>query len=872
MAGLSANASQPIEPTPLEEIIVTGTRVPNRAVAHSPTPVDVLLTAEFSGRAGGDMADLLSELQPSYSVRSTGDAASLVRPASLRGLPSDATLILVNGKRRHRSSVISFIGAGLFDGAQGPDISVIPVSAIKQVEVLRDGASAQYGSDAIAGVMNFLLKNNADGGSLELKTGQTYAGDGDAYQIAGNVGLPLSSRGFVSLSAEYRRVDPAVRAVQTDTATGLITAGNRAVSNPAKEWGSAEVFMDFKSFIHFGLELDNNTAWYGFANYAERQVETVFSFRNPNTRGGVFGRALNLAAAAPDSNGNDIPLLVDSNNDTVPREQIVDNTGVIRSDLAAQPWTQRYDRLVADVTPNGMDGNCPQTDTANNGGLDIRDSAGLSAVQANPNCFVFNELFPGGFTPRFGSELNDASLVTGLRGSWDGGLNWDVSAGTGRHEAEFYLRNTVNASLGPNSPTKFTTGTYIQREHSFNADLSFAIEANINQHIASGFEWREEEFQVRGGDVAAWQPGPFVNQGFSIASNGFSGFSPNVVGSWRRSNSALYGDYEAQLTSDLLLGAALRWENYDSFGSTKNYKLSAHWSLTDSLALRATHSTGFRAPTPGQANISNITTVLVDGVLVNRGTLPPTSAIATHYGGRELEPEQSSNYTLGAVLSFASFSLTIDAYRVDMTDRITQSADITLTAQQAQDMEDAGFSGASELRSFRFFINDFETTTQGIDVKANYTFELVGGHSSLNLAYNYNTTEVTDFNAMTLNELRIRQIEDSLPQHRGYLSWHHQRNAWETVLRANYFGSYWIAHVSNLNFAFEPSAEVTFDIALTYTFGSQRQYSMAIGAENVFDNYPDKNPFRKETGSEYPELGPMGIMGGLYYLRMRYDY
>ena len=862
-----------VEPQADENIIIiTGTRMIGRLAADSPAPVDVISEDEFANQAGGDMADLIRKVIPSYSVNATGDAGSLVRPANLRGLPSDAILIMVNGKRRHRSAVISFIGAGLSDGAQGPDVSVIPYSAIKQLEVLRDGASAQYGSDAIAGVMNFVLKDVAEGGFLEAKLSETYEGDGNAYQLAGNRGFDFTKDGFVNLSFEYHEADPTSRSVQSTDAANLIAGGNTAVSDPAQPWGSQEVFNDFKSFFNMGIDLSGTRNWYAFGNYAERRVETGFSFRNPNMRGGVFGSALNLAGAANDANGNSIPFMVDANNNTISREQIVDINGVIRSDIADQAWTRRYDRLVLDVTSDGLSGDCPITDLNNNGGLDIRDSAGLLAVETNPNCFVFTEYFPGGFTPRFGAKLKDSSIVTGLSGSSGQNVHWDISGGAGRNEAEFYIRNTVNASMGPDSPTEFIPGTYVQTEKNINADIVYSINGDIAQNIAAGFEWHEEQFQVIAGDMASWQPGPYFNQGFSIGSNGFSGFSPDVVGKWRRSNIAFYGDYEVEVNSDLLFGAAVRWEDFDSFGTTTNYKLSGYWSLTDNLALRSTLSTGFRAPTPGQDNISNITTVLSSGELINRGTIPPINGIAQLYGGEALMPEESLNYTLGAIIKYGDLKLTIDTYQVDMTDRITQSADIEISAAEAQQLEDSGFSGASGLRSFRFYINDFDTTTKGIDLIAIYPFELMGGTSLLNLTYNYNTTEITKFNAVTLDEVRIKQIEDSIPNHRGKLTWNHQTGSWRTLMRLNYFGKYWIAHANNPDWALEPSAELTLDAELAYNFGRNNQYAVVAGAENLFNNAPDKNPFASIIGAKYPENAPMGDMGGIYYLRLHYQF
>ncbi|MFT7560405.1 MAG: iron complex outermembrane receptor protein [Flavobacteriales bacterium] len=313
--------------------------------------------------------------------------------------------------------------------------------------------------------------------------------------------------------------------------------------------------------------------------------------------------------------------------------------------------------------------------------------------------------------------------------------------------------------------------------------------------------------------------------------------------------------------------------------------MSALWWLKPYFSLRASHSTGFRAPTPGQVNISNITTLLADGVLVYPGTIAPTTAIAGEYGGEELKPEESKNYTLGAVFYLGDVSLTVDTYQIDMSDRITQSADIALTAQQAQDLEEAGFAGASSLRSFRFHINDFKSSTRGLDVVASFPKELLGGRSTFNLTYNYNTTKVTHFNPMTLDLLRIRQIEDSLPQHRGNISWSHRSGAWRSLLRANYYDTYWMAHVGSIDLAFEPSAEITLDAEVAFSFRNSiglsdsdkrsargGQLTLALGVKNLFNNFPDKNPYSAVTGSKYPEHAPMGIAGGVYYMRLTSEF
>ena len=270
----------------LEEVVVTGTRRAARSVFDSAAPIDVISGEDFQNQGGNDMTDLIRNVVPSYNVNAQpiSDAASVIRPANMRGLAPDHTLVLVNGKRRHRASVITWLGNGVSDGAQGPDISPIPAIALKQVEVLRDGASAQYGSDAIAGVMNFILKDSAEGGTIEVKYGEFSEDSESIYSIAGNIGLPITSDGFFTASFEYGESDDTDRSVQRDDAAGLIAGGNTEVKNPAQIWGSPEVNDDIKTIFNMGVSVGNNSEIYGFGNYAYKEVDGGFYFRNPDTR------------------------------------------------------------------------------------------------------------------------------------------------------------------------------------------------------------------------------------------------------------------------------------------------------------------------------------------------------------------------------------------------------------------------------------------------------------------------------------------------------------------------------------------------------------------------------------------------------------
>ena len=296
-------------------LVVVGSRAKPRSVTESTVPVDVIRTEDFTSQGSSDLANQLRTVVPSFSVsiQPISDAATIVRPANLRNLAPDHTLLLVNGKRRHRAAVITWLGNGIADGSQGPDLSVIPSIAIRQAEVLRDGAAAQYGSDAIAGVMNFQLKDSRSGGSLEFRTGvyrnanpgspstcgagiigdiqhscNGIGGHGQTFAFAGNVGLPLGPEGFLNLSLEYGKANPTSRSIQREDALGIIEAGNTNLRNPAQIWGSPKLDDDLKLFANFGYPFENGLQFYGHTNFASRKVTGGFYFRNPHTRGGVF--------------------------------------------------------------------------------------------------------------------------------------------------------------------------------------------------------------------------------------------------------------------------------------------------------------------------------------------------------------------------------------------------------------------------------------------------------------------------------------------------------------------------------------------------------------------------------------------------------
>ena len=879
-----AHAQDTLEDTIVDEdvVVTIGTRRLQRSAADTPAPVDVITGIEFTRNAANDVQDLLRTSVPSFNINTQpiSDAATIVRPANLRGLSPDQTLVLVNGKRRHRGSIISFLGGGISDGAQGVDISSIPSIALKQVEVLRDGASSQYGSDAIAGVLNFVLKDAPEGGTLEAQYGSTYDGDGDQYRFSGNVGLPLGEQGFVNLSAEYGEQDGTVRSVVRNDVQALIAAGNADAADfltinsytdeVPQYWGQPDVENDFKFFLNSALQLTDTVEAYAYGSYAEREVTGGFFYRNPTNRGGVY------RGPTVDSEGN-----------------------------AVDPET--FEGLTFDsVRVGDLDGGDSCVDGIPLSGTDglIQDAAIFADVAADPNCFAFTETIPGGFVPRFGGDNEDYSVSAGLRGDigFGDGLTYDLSITHGSNQTDFFIRNTVNASLGPNTPRDFIPGGQQQTETVLNADFAYLLPTGFasDLSIAFGAEYREETFDLFAGDPNSFALGPLADQGFSSSSNGFGGFPESSSNS--QDSIGLYTELEADITEQLTLQGALRYEDYDTFGDTVDYKIAGLFKITDSFSVRGSHSTGFHAPTAGQANIRNVTTQNVGGQLIDQGTLPLSSAagqlaadfIAGRDGARPtLQAEDAQIFTAGVAFDLGPTNWTIDAYNIDVDDRIALGANINFldalnsfrpagtdafetVAEGITGLADAGvinrsdFVGLEDLSQFRFFTNSFDTRTRGVDVVGRLPFDFLDGFSEFTVAANYNETEVTDRGAagsiQRISDTRVANLEDQLPNLKGFAQLSHTKDRLRGLVRANYFGEW-----DDVGNGFpDRSAEVLVDVELGYEFIDGIE--AIIGANNVFDNYPDENPSAGSLGQLYPEASPTGFTGGVYYTKLRVNF
>jgi len=857
----------------LEEIIVTGTRLSDRSAADSPVAVDVISGADFRINGSTDIQDMLRTQVPSFNVNTQpiSDAATISRPPNLRGLSPDNVLVLVNGKRRHRGSIIAFLGGGISDSSQGVDLAAIPALGLKRIEVLRDGASSQYGSDAIAGVLNFILRDDAEGFEIVARHASTFEGDGDNYLISANVGLPLGDSGFLNITGEMRDAEGTVRSVVRNDVAFAQANGYSPVSDyqainsytgeVPHYWGSPDVEDDGKLLFNAAIELNDSTELYAFGNYAERSVEGGFFYRNvvggpSGQRGGVYkGPTVDPLTGLASSSG-------------VPSVLVGDLDG---------------GSSCIDGIPLGGAGGVNPNPTF------------LADVTASDNCFSFIETIPAGFVPRFGGDNEDSAFAVGIRGkvAMGTGLNYDLSAQRGSNRTDFSIRNTINASLGPATPRDFTPGGQKQTETVYNANFSYGIDVGFasDLSIAFGAEYREEEFDLYAGDPASYALGPLADQGFSSSSNGFGGFPSNT--SAEQDNTAIYIDLEADVSDSLTLQAAVRREEFSNFDSTTNYKLAGIFHVTDWFRIRAAFSTGFHAPTAGQANITNVTTQSVAGVLVDQGTLPlssPAGQLAADFvesagnGRPQLGPEEADNFSIGVAFDVGNASWTIDYYDIRVEDRIALGANVDFldalnfagggtsygsVSEALTGLDSSGvidrqdFVGLDDLAEFRFFTNGFSTDTRGIDVVGNMDFDFMSGSSAVTVAFNYNDTEVTDRGTINpINSGRVAALEDLLPNIKGNVAWSHTQGKWRTLLRANYYGPW-----ESTGNGYDVDAATLVDAQVAYQLTESLE--VVVGVENLFDEYPDKTPNPGSLGQLYPEDSPFGFNGGTWYLQGR---
>jgi len=842
----------------MSEIIITGTRRVDRTVAESSAPIDVLNGADLSIQSTSNLVDTLSNTVPSFIVgqNSISDASSFVRGPSLRGLASDEMLVMLNGKRMNRSALVQVYQGGeteLNFGSQGPDLSSIPSISIRTLEILRDGASAQYGSDAIAGVLNYQFRTNSSGLELSARSGKYYpkgySSDGADTQVAANLGLPLGSQGFVNLSLEVGKSDQTVRNPTRPSALELavfdpaLAPGLPHYPGPVQQWGSGPS-KGYKAVINSGLKLDNGDQVYFFANYSHIEMDESFNYRLP-----------------------------------------ISFTGASGASYSQNPvFTDFY------LTP------CPAGNATCPAGGFVVDNNIFNFRQTTALPGFTPPSYPSGYTPRFYGTTQEIFGTVGYKGVSSGGWTYDLSGTLAQNFLDMSLRSSLNPSLGPLSPTNFYIGKFQQQEAVLNYDVTYPWKVDAFTSpitVAAGLEWRNETYQQFLGDPASYLPGPYTSQplydcvgavctphnpdamgnpqtlSHNAGSNGFGGISTGVDAGQR--SYAGYVDLEADVTSMFTLGIAGRYEDYASFGSTTLGKIQARLKFNDAIAIRATASTGFHAPSPGQSNVETLSTTFIPGTTtqVQIGTYRVTSAAARHFGATTLNPEKSTNLSAGIVLTpIQDLLITLDGYSIEVKNRIGISQQFTVM-QSDIDAEPAlayvGLNG-----TVQYFTNAFDTKTKGVDLVGSYPFHVGAGRVQATLAYNYNKTEVPRYNPLVINAARIIDIEHYAPNDRINLNLDYTLGNIRVLLHENYYGTY---RDQNDYPGQLFSAKETTDAEFSYRFANH--ITGSIGGRNIFNAMPDVvngvNPLTGGLGDgeRYPRTGgPFGYNGAFWYVRV----
>jgi iron complex outermembrane receptor protein len=836
------------------EVVVTGTRKAGVSPTETLSPVDEINGSLISNQAAFDLTDSLTKVVSSLSTQRfpIADGTAFVRPVSLRNLSPDHTLVLVNGSREHRSALVNLQFAPLGtvnQGSQGVDWSIFPSTAIERVEVLRDGASAQYGSDAIAGVVNVILKSDNSGGSLSGQYGEYSESDGQRYTIAGNIGLPLTTDGFLNLSAEYSEADETSRGNARPDALAVgsfVGIGQVPEEGLGQRWGDPNVEV-FKVLVNAGIPFGNGMEFYGHANYMDNSTLSDFFYRGP-----VIG-----PPNAPQASGVTArtTLMIDSINNV---------TSAATPDGLADPASAA---LVSSITGQGL--NPADYLTA-----DATSPSGWSLL--NP----IHTLFPGGYNPDFGADITDFGLALGLRGDLTDTLTWDVHGRYAENEVDYNLSVSINPSLGRLSPTSFKPGKLTQEESGINLDLVKTF-ANSPLNLAFGAELRNETYKLTQGDPASVVAGPTAAI-FGVGSDGFQGFPAESSGSFESDSYAAYVDVETDLTDRLSAAVAFRYEDYDEYGDTFDWKVSGRFEITDTFAVRATANTGFRAPTPGQVNTLNVTTSANQaGQLIPFGTYPTNHPFAAALGAVSLVPEESESYTAGLVWTPTSnMSVTADYYHIQIDDRIAILNNSIGPTQVAQ-LIAAGIPPAQANllngSSVNFFVNGFDSTVDGIDLAFTGNYQLGGGDLLVDLRHNYNQQEIENVKPNTINASRVYDLENQVPDNRTVLTFDYSApNGFSGLVRLNYYGEWsttaGLFSPGDASDKYDYDAEMLVDLEARYTFAER--YTFTVGGENVFDTFPgdEQDPTAAFLGARYALTSPFGFNGAFYYARLNVSF
>jgi iron complex outermembrane receptor protein len=804
MAAAAPALAQEAANDTVDAVIVTGTRSTVRTVTSSLAPIDVLPSTELTRSGRQSPRDLISTLVPSATTSNSGAGASFaVKTVSLRGLSADQVLVLVNGKRRHNTAIL-FVNGTTQNGQSPPDLDLIPASAIDRIEVLRDGASAQYGSDALAGVINLMLKNRSSGGSISVLGGKTFDGDGETGQFSGNIGLPLGNEGSLNLSVDVRSSD-----------------------------------------------------------YTDRG--------QPYT--GVF---YPLVAGRPD-----------------PREATVNR------------YINHPGQPAIKLHAFGYDARLPVLDNAAElyafGTISSRNSDAWLTPRLPGNVANIISVYPDGYSPLLRLRDRDYQHAVGAKGDDLFGFRWDLSTTFSRDNVGYY-EDSINASMGPASPKFFYLGTMANQEWTSNFDVTREVPTGLFAEplfLAAGAEYRENQLKISAGEPASYQDGRYVapaglpNPGAitQAGAQGVSGFPPFSAGTFKRDNISLYVNGEQKLLPNWEVSAAGRFEHYSDFGSTQTFKASTRYEPIPGYAVRATVSSGFRAPSMQQQNYASASTIGVrlpgDATtsLYPVQLLPPSTAAAQALGATPLEPEKSINYSAGLVLTpISGLSVTVDLYQIKIDNRIMQTGSLGPAVAVSNALRAAGLNPQ---QAVFFYTNAADTRTRGLDFVVDYRRDFgEAGRFRWSFSGNFNDTnflrvrqptpELAAAGLVLIDRVRQGDFTVGNPKDKFIFSTNWQIWRFDSTMRLIRYGeTVSTASVAAGGAPFDETVSPALIVDLDINFKVTDRVTLAAGANNLLNKYPDvvMPANRGNTAyTYYNGYSPFGISGGFYYLRAAYQW
>jgi iron complex outermembrane receptor protein len=793
-------------------VVVTGTRVANRTVLDTAAPVDVISAESLKNAGTTEITQALSVALPSLNFPRPGltDGTDTVRPATLRGLAPDQTLVLVNSKRRHSSALVNVNGT-IGRGSSSVDMNTIPSAIVRNIEVLRDGASAMYGSDAISGVVNIRLRTDRSGGEAAV----TYGARKTEYDVLADA--PPAGANYGPAPASRKR---------TDGQTGTVSMWKGL---PWGETGFLTIAAEYKDQKH-----------------TER---SGYDMRRAYTASGPFD----------------------------PREATFNRFDTWYGEPELKQTT-----LFANAA-NPLGGGVKIYGWASFQDRDAKSAANVRRAVQDQN---ITSIYPDGFIPFIVPNVRDVALTGGVNwaiGDWD----MDASLGYGKNQMRFDLENTLNRSIGPSSPTAFYAGgfAYDQLVLNLSGVRSVPMDSLASPlNVAIGAEARREGYQLYAGEPDSYRTGParLANGGLTApGAQGFPGFRPADATDSNRSAVGAYIDVEANLTKQLLASIALRGEHYSDFGNSLAGKVAARYDFSPAFALRGSVQNGFRAPSPQQQFFAATSTIFISGVPFDLTTFKPSDPVAVALGAKPLDAEKSVNTSIGAVLRMGSASLTVDAYRIKIKDRIVLSENLIETSVP-------GINAFLRANGFpvgggRFFINGVDTTTDGVDVVFNAPFNAGdAGKFDLTLAANVNKTEVTKVpTATTLSafnpapvlfgRINVLTFEKGTPKNKLSANLNWKLGQWGATARATRYGES-LTPAATAAQDFTLGAKTVVDLEARFALTSK--INLAVGADNVFDVYPDAFPPALNTtgAAMFSNYAPFGRSGRFVYGRASYSF